>query len=77
MEAIDVFSRQASLWNKNQFGNIFQKMKRVLARLDEVQWALANQPLSSPVALENHLCKELDVVLEQERDLWALKSRIN
>ena len=42
-----------------------------------MQRSLANQPSSSLVALEKHLCKELDVVLEQERDLWALKSRIN
>ena len=77
MEAIDIFSRQASLWNKNQFGNIFQKKRKVLARLDRVQRSLANQLFSSLVALENQLCKELDVVLEQERDLWALKSRIN
>ena len=77
MEAIEVFSRQASLWNKNQFGNIFQKKKRVLARLNGVQRALANQLSSSLVALENHLIKELDVMLEQEKDLWALKSRIN
>ena len=42
-----------------------------------MQRALANQLSSSLVALENHLIKELDVVLEQERDLWALKSRIN
>ena len=37
MEAIDVFSRQASLWNKNQLSNIFQKKRKVLARLDRVQ----------------------------------------
>ena len=42
-----------------------------------MQRALANQPSSSLVALENQLIKELDVVLEQEKDLWALKSRIN
>ena len=77
LEAIEVFSRQASLWNKNHFGNIFQKKKRVLARLDGVQRALAIQPSASLVVLENQLMKELDVVLEQERDLWALKSRIN
>ena len=69
MEAIDVFSRQASLWNKNHFDNIFQKKNRVLAHLDGVQRSLANQPSSSLVALEKYLCKELDVVLEQERDL--------
>ena len=77
MEAIEIFSNQASLWNKNQFGNIFHKKKRILAYLDGVQRALANQPSSSLVALENQLFKELDVVLEQEKDLWALKSRIN
>ena len=48
-----------------------------MARLDGVQRALANQPSASLVALENHLIKDLDVVLEQERDLWTLKSRIN
>ena len=77
MEAMDVFSRQASVWNKIHFGNIFHNKRRILARLDGVQRSLANQPSSSLVALENQLCKELDVVLEQERDLWALKSRIN
>ena len=48
-----------------------------MARLDGVQRAMALQPFSSLVTLENHLLKELDVVLEQEKDLWALKSRIN
>ena len=37
LEAIEVFSSQASIWNKNHFGNIFHKKKRVLARLDGVQ----------------------------------------
>nr|XP_023892655.1 uncharacterized protein LOC112004654 [Quercus suber] len=77
MEAIEAFSNQASVWNKNHFGNIFHKKKRVLAWLDGVQRALANHPSSSLVALENQLIKELDGVIEQERDLWALKSRIN
>ena len=63
-EAIEVFSRQASLWNKNHFGNIFHKKKRVLARLDGVQRALASQPSVSLVTLENQLIRELDVVLE-------------
>ena len=48
-----------------------------MARLNGVQKAMANQPSSSLVLLENQLLKELEVILEQERDLWALKSRIN
>ena len=65
------------MWNKNHFGNIFHKKKRIMARLNGVQRAMANQPSSSLVLLENHLLKELEVVLEHEKDLWALKSRIN
>ena len=42
-----------------------------------MQRALASQPSASLVALENLLIQKLDVVLEQERDLWALKSIIN
>ena len=41
----------------------------MLARLDGVQRALASQSSASLVALENQLIQELDVVLEQERDL--------
>ena len=77
MEAIDTFAKQATLWNKNHFGNIFHKKKRIMARLDGVQRAMASNPSASLVSLENFLIRELDVVLEQEKDLWALKSRIN
>ena len=38
---------------------------------------MSSNPSASLVSLENHLIKELDVVLGQEKDLWALKSRIN
>ena len=55
LEAIEVFSSQASIWNKNHFGNIFHKKKRVLAWLDGVQRALASQPSAALVALENQL----------------------
>ena len=48
-----------------------------MAQLDGVQRAMAIQLFSSLVTLENHLLKELEVVLEQEKDLQALKSRIN
>lgn len=77
VEAIDIFAEQATLWNKDHFGNIFHKKNRIMARLDGVQRAMASDPSSSLVNLENYLIKELDMVLEQEKELWALKSRIN
>ncbi|XP_023885541.1 uncharacterized protein LOC111997657 [Quercus suber] len=54
-----------------------KREKRIMARLDGVQRVKASDPSASLVSLENQLIKELDVVLEQEKDLWALKSRIN
>ena len=68
-EVIDLFYNQANLWNKNHFENIFYKKKRIMAQLDGVQRAMAIQLFSALVTLKNHLLKELEVVLEQEKDL--------
>ena len=41
------------------------------------QKALSICPSSSLINLENQLQQDLEIVLDQERDLWMLKSRIN
>ncbi|XP_050242537.1 uncharacterized protein LOC126691560 [Quercus robur] len=76
-EAVDKFTRDATAWNRNHFGNIFAKKRCVLARLDGVQKALAERPSNSLVELEKVLQRELNEVLNQEQELWALKSRVN
>ena len=76
-EAIDTFQREATAWNKLHFRNIFSKKRKVMARLNGIQKAIAVRPSSSLLDLENNLLKELDVVFGQEQELWALKSRIN
>lgn len=38
---------------------------------------MAIWPSSSLVVIENKLIKELEVILNQEHELWALKSRVN
>ena len=48
-----------------------------MARLYGAQKALANNPRPSLLMLENQLHKDLEVVLDQERDLWMLKSKLN
>ncbi|XP_075645458.1 uncharacterized protein LOC142616504 [Castanea sativa] len=63
-EAMEKFSKEASSWNKNHFGNIFGKKRRIMARLRGVQSAMAYDPSSSLFDLENHLLRELDVVLD-------------
>ena len=76
-ECIDVFSKEATLWNRNHFRNIQQKKRRIMARIYGIQKAISNWPSSSFLNLENQLHQELEVILDKERDLWLLKSRIN
>ena len=48
-----------------------------MSRLNGIQRVLALRPLDFLVKLENELLRELDIVLKQEEELWALKSRVN
>ena len=41
------------MWNKNHFGNIFAKKRRIMARLDGVQREMANNPSSPLIQLEH------------------------
>ncbi|XP_023881794.1 uncharacterized protein LOC111994169 [Quercus suber] len=76
-ESIENFSREAVIWNRDHFGNIHQKKKRIMARIYGAQKALSSQPCTFLINLESQLHQELEAVLDQERDLWMLKSRIN
>lgn len=60
-----------------QFGNIFNRKKNIMARLNGIQRALSIRPSSFLINLENELLKDLDVVLNQEEEIWALKSWVN
>ena len=68
---------KAIIWNRIQFGNIFIKKNWVITRLNGLQRVIAIRPLSYLLELENDLIRELDLILEQEHELWALKSRVN
>ena len=63
-ESIEVFSNEATLWNRNHFGNIHQKKRRIMARIYGVQKAISNWPSSSLLNFENQLHQELKVVLD-------------
>ena len=76
-EAVEKFTRDATEWNRNHFGNIIVKKRRGMARLDGAQKALAKRPSEFLVELEKDLQRELNEVLNQEQELWALKSRLN
>ena len=64
-------------WNKHTFGNIFQRKKRILARIAGAQRALTHHPSSSLVSLEKTLREEFSSILKLEEDFWALKSRVS
>ena len=76
-DSISSFSRNVTEWNRVHFGNIFAKKKRILARLGGIQKALAERPSDFLVNLDKLLQADLLDVLNQEEELWALKSRIN
>ncbi|XP_050263906.1 uncharacterized protein LOC126708133 [Quercus robur] len=48
-----------------------------MARLNGIQKAMADKPSASLIALEKDLQSELALVLNQEEELWSLKSRLN
>ena len=37
IEAIDKFQREATVWNKSHFGNIFARKRKIMARLNGIQ----------------------------------------
>lgn len=77
VNAINCFTKKAKEWNKNQFGNFFTRKRNLMSRLNGIQRALALRPSDFLVKLENELLRELDLVLRQEEESWALKSWVN
>ena len=59
------------------FGNLFAKKRRVLARLKGTQKAIAENPNDFLLNLENKLLSKYSLILMQEEEYWALKSRLN
>lgn len=77
LPSIALFKNEISFWNREVFGNIFVKKRKLLARLVGIQ-ASPNYPTSSFLqTLEVDLSQELNRLLQLEHDLWQLKSRVN
>lgn len=74
MENAKRMSGVISEWNKTSFGNIHQKKRRLLARIQGFQHVVMNMPNNVLFKLEKRLTKELDEVLKQEELLWFQKS---
>lgn len=71
------FQKELASWNTNVFGNIFQQIKRTKARLLGVQRKLENNTDSQLLRLETNLQNQLYHLLENEENIWKMKSHIN
>jgi hypothetical protein len=70
------FTSLVIVWNKLNFGNIFHRKNRILARLSGVQCALSSNPSESLFWIEKSLRQDYFNILKLEEDFWALKSRV-
>ncbi|OMO56897.1 reverse transcriptase [Corchorus capsularis] len=64
------------VWNKEDIGNLFEKKKKLRARIGGLQRSLAVQRSHQLELLEEELLKEYNLILKQEETFWAQKSRV-
>ncbi|KAL4273592.1 hypothetical protein GQ457_13G018880 [Hibiscus cannabinus] len=69
------FKTKVVCWNKDVFGHIGKRKKRIKARLRGIEKALTSRFSRSLVVLASKLHVELDNVLEQEESFWRQKAR--
>ncbi|XP_050259946.1 uncharacterized protein LOC126705028 [Quercus robur] len=75
-QAVSNFSSKEISWNKSQFGNLFQRKNRILARLKGIQNCLSLRLNSFLIELEGKLRLEYAEVAKLEEEFWAMKVRI-
>lgn len=64
-------------WNRDSFGNIFAKKRRIRARIDGINRALANGPNLFLESLQHSLSLDYQNILALEEEFWASKSRLD
>ena len=76
-DTIANFSKRVQIWHMVVFWNVFQNKRRLEARLNGIQRALANGPNDFLLDLDRKLRLEYHSILQLEEDLWISKSRLN
>ena len=67
-QAMSNFTIKANIWNKNQFGNLFQRKRRIPAMLKGIQESLSLRPNNFLVDLEGKLRLEYSKVAKHEKE---------
>ena len=65
---VAIFTNKAKIWNKNTFGNLFHRKKRLFARLRGIQVALSTRPNGFLVELERQLRSEFHDISKIEEE---------
>lgn len=75
-QKLDKMAELLKYWNKETFGNLFERKKELRARIGGVQRSLANSRSHQLEFLEVFLISEYNHLLKQEEIFWAQKSRV-
>lgn len=75
--AINNFKDAATVWAKENFGNIFNQKKRILSRLHGIQNSHHFPHSIFLQNLEHQLINDFNRILKIKEDYWKLKSHIN
>lgn len=72
---IQPFTEEAERWNRESFGHIMKRKKRIRARLEGIEKALEDGDSEFLLDLEKRLKDEYEEICAQEELLWLQKSR--
>ncbi|KAL7170172.1 hypothetical protein ACSBR2_035096 [Camellia fascicularis] len=72
---LETLAHDASVWNKEIFGNIFRRKRWLLGRIEGIQNSQAQHYSHNLHNLEIDLVDQYNKVLYQEELLWFQKSR--
>ncbi|XP_019152396.1 PREDICTED: uncharacterized protein LOC109149189 [Ipomoea nil] len=75
IENITATQNNCKEWNKSVFGNIENRKRKLMARIDGIQRCMGSQSSNGLIKLERKLRKELEEVLHQEELKWFQKSK--
>lgn len=74
---LQIFQERVQKWNRETFGNVFKRKRRLLGRIIGIQKAIETTPRTSLFELEARLVREYNLTLLQEDMVWFQKSRTN
>lgn len=75
MDGCKKFTKDVTRWNKEVYGNIFQRKQTIFHHLNGIERTLERYARPNLVTLRNDLWTELNCILKQEEMFWFQKSR--